>query len=160
MTPYAKIDDRTIFDTLLTAVKQYYDVDLFSCAIFGSYARRVQTPESDLDVLIVADKLPNGRMKRVRQFDEVERALRDSNMGKIDISPIFKSREEAKAGSPLFWDMTEYVIILFDREGFLEALLDKTRDRLECLGAKRVQRGNAWYWILKEDFTPGEVFEL
>jgi hypothetical protein len=38
--------------------------------------------------------------------------------------------------------------------------LEKLRKRLTELGAKRVWRGNAWYWILKPDLRPGEVFEL
>jgi hypothetical protein len=27
-------------------------------------------------------------------------------------------------------------------------------------GARKVQKGDRWYWILKEDFTPGEIFEV
>jgi hypothetical protein len=31
---------------------------------------------------------------------------------------------------------------------------------LEQLGARRIWRGNAWFWDLKPDYRPGEVFEL
>jgi hypothetical protein len=31
---------------------------------------------------------------------------------------------------------------------------------LHELGARRVRLGSAWYWDLKPDFKPGEVFDL
>lgn len=34
------------------------------------------------------------------------------------------------------------------------------KERLKLLGAKRVWSGDTWYWILKEDYKPGEVFEI
>jgi hypothetical protein len=33
-------------------------------------------------------------------------------------------------------------------------------DGLAHLGARRVWLGNAWYWDLKPDYRPGDVFEL
>jgi hypothetical protein len=115
-----------------------------------------------VDILIVALDLPRGRIPRVRDFDAVEEEtlLRLGHPKGLEISPIIKSPEEVKNGSPLFWDMTEEVIILWDRNGFLDSFLDTVSTRLRALGARRVFKGSAWYWILKEEFTPGEVFEL
>ncbi len=56
--------------------------------------------------------------------------------------------------------MTEDARILFDREGFFARKLDRLRERLAQLGAKRIWLGNAWYWDFKPDYRPGEVFEL
>jgi hypothetical protein len=50
--------------------------------------------------------------------------------------------------------------ILYDRDGFFTAVLERLRERLARLGARRVWRGNAWFWDLKHDYTPGEVFEI
>ena len=50
--------------------------------------------------------------------------------------------------------------ILYDEGGFFAAVLDRLRARLRQLGSRRIWRGNAWYWDLKPDFKPGEVFEL
>lgn len=80
-------------------------------------------PDSDIDLLIVARNLPKGRMKRGREFDVVERALeeafRDAGTQGIDtrLSPIFKSPEEAEAGSPLCLDMVEDSHLLCDGDG-------------------------------------------
>jgi hypothetical protein len=56
--------------------------------------------------------------------------------------------------------MVEDARILYDAEGFLAAHLDRFRARLRELGARRVWRGNAWYWDLKPDLRPGKVSTL
>jgi len=38
--------------------------------------------------------------------------------------------------------------------------LERLRARLAVLGARRIRRGNAWYWDLKPDYRPGDVFSL
>ena len=60
---------------LLAAVRAVYGERLVSLAIFGSVARRIPNPESDLDILVLADRLPDGRMARVKEFEPVEQAL-------------------------------------------------------------------------------------
>lgn len=157
---------RELEDLLLSRVRAFYGERLVSFAIFGSVARGSQNFESDLDVLIIADPLPQGRMRRIREFegveDEIEPFLNSLRKDGIHsrISAVIKSPEEARRGSPLFLDMVEDAVILFDREGFFANLLKRMRERLQSLGARRVWNGNAWYWILKPDFRPGEVFEI
>lgn len=50
--------------------------------------------------------------------------------------------------------------ILGDREGFLGAVFVGFWRRLDRLGTKCIWRGSAWYWDLKPDYEPGEVFEI
>jgi hypothetical protein len=78
----------------------------------------------------------------------------------IALSPVFKTPEEIEAGSPLFLDMVEDARILYDPEDFLTKYFDGLRTRLQQLGARRIHRGNAWYWELKPDLKPGEIFTL
>ncbi|HCJ11378.1 MAG TPA: hypothetical protein DHW14_09500 [Clostridiales bacterium] len=85
-------------------------------------ARRTPNPESDIDLLVVAHGLPVGRSRRVEEF------------------------------GPLFLDMTEHVVLLHDRDGFLRRHLDRLRAELEKTGARRVPYKGAWYW----DFGPGK----
>ena len=151
---------------LLSEVRSFYQERLVTLAVFGSVARGSYRFDSDLDILIIADNLPRGRMKRVAQFMKVEEkiepfliSLRKEGINTY-ISPIFKTPQEAKIGSPLFLDMVEDVRILFDRNGCFSKILDRLQQRLKKLGAKRVWQGNAWYWILKPDYKPGDVIEL
>ncbi len=147
-------------------VESYYADRLVSLVFFGSGARGTQNENSDLDFLVVAHDLPSGRLKRVKEFEVVEDRLtpfldKSTSMGfSIQLSPVFKSCDEAESGSPLFLDMVEDAEIVYDRFDFFSTVLDKLRKRLAALGAKRVWRGNAWYWDLKPDFKPGEVIEI
>lgn len=153
-------------DKLLAEVKSFYGDRLISFVVFGSVARETYRFDSDIDLLIIAEDLPKGRMKRVAQFLTVEdrietflESLRKEGMNTY-ISSVFKTPEEAEMGSPLFLDMVEDASILFDRNGFFSKVLERLRNRLKELGAKRVWKGNAWYWVLKPDYKPGEVIEL
>lgn len=151
---------------VLGACRHHYDERLISLLVFGSAGRAVPGPESDLDILLVADPLAPGRLARAREFRPVEEAAEGelANMRAEGIharlSPVFKTPEEAKRGSPLFLDMVEDARLLFDRDGFMEGVLARLRQRLAELGARRVWRGNAWFWDLKPDYRIGEVFEL
>jgi predicted nucleotidyltransferase len=153
-------------DKLLTAIRSFYGKRLISAVIFGSVARETLNFDSDIDILMIVEGLPEGRIKRIREFEAVEKEIEPflKSLQKEGIhtflSVILKSPDEARNGSPLFLDMVEDAKILYDKEGFFSTVLEKLRSRLQTLGAKRVWKGNAWYWVLKPDLKPGEVFEL
>ena len=42
----------------------------------------------------------------------------------------------------------------------MEKVLGEVAERLEELGAKRIRVGRKWYWVLKEDYKPGEEIEI
>ncbi|MCR4438387.1 MAG: nucleotidyltransferase domain-containing protein [bacterium] len=151
---------------LVAACKEVYGERLVSVAVFGSVGRGTARPDSDIDLLIVASPLPDGRLARATEFEGVERLLRAEVAAlheagvTAELSPVFKTPEELAAGSPLLLDMVEDARILYDRGRVLEAALMRLRERLQKLGARRIWRGDAWYWDLKPDYRPGEVFEL
>jgi len=151
---------------LLAEVKDVYRERLLALVVFGSVARRTQRFDSDLDVLLIVDHLPPGRMKRMREFGTVETRLAETLAAlradgiNSEISPLIKSPREIEAGSPLLPDMVEDAVPLYDRNGFFAGVMERLGKRLSALGAKRVWRGSAWYWDLKPDYKPGEVFEI
>jgi len=151
---------------LLGEAKAFYGEKLVSFVVFGSVARKTYRFDSDLDILIIAKELPRGRMKRIGQFADIEQriepfleSLRKEGI-RTYISPIFKTPEEAQRGSPLFLDMVEDALILYDRDHFFSKILERLRNRLKELGAKRIWAGNVWHWVLKPDYRPGDVVEL
>lgn len=153
-------------DRVLSAAQTFYGDRLVSVVLYGSVARGTMRHDSDVDVLIVARNLPRGRLKRVQEFEAVEETLaedlrRAAGQGiHTALSPVLKTPEEASAGSPLFLDMVEDAKVLYDKGDFFVRQLAHLRQRLTELGAKRIWKGNAWYWDLKPDYRYGEVFEL
>ncbi|MCL6610722.1 MAG: nucleotidyltransferase domain-containing protein [Peptococcaceae bacterium] len=151
---------------LLEQTVQWYGERLVTLAVFGSVGRGCQRADSDIDILIIAEKLPDGRLRRMREFERVEEALEPS-LARLNetgistcLSPVIKSPGEVKRGSLLFLDMIEDSLILYDRGGFFRSFLREFKKRLDALGARRVVRGNAWHWVLKDKYCEGEVFDL
>ncbi len=148
------------------ACRSVYGDRLVSLVVFGSVARGTPNADSDIDLLIVAEGLPRGRTRRMQEFRAVKAllapALAHSSAQGVHtrLSPILKTPEEVRAGSALFLDMTEDAKTLVDRDGFMEGYLRDLRGRLAMLGARRVWRGEHWYWDLKPDYKPGDVFEI
>ncbi len=161
---------KEIFDELVTkvvgAAQVVYGEQLVSIVLYGSGARGTMRYDSDLDLLIVVRDLPRGRLKRVEEFEAIEETVAEdfrhaASPGiNTTLSPVFKTPEEVLAGSPLFFDMVEDARVLYDGNGFFAKKLARLRNRFAELGAKRIWKGNAWYWDLKPDYKPGEVFEL
>jgi len=157
---------RELSSLLLKEIKALYGERLVSVALFGSAGRETQRFDSDVDVLLIAKDLPVGRMKRVREFENVEKSLEAQLMELkkkgIDtrISAVIKTPEETTAGSPLFLDMVDDAKVLYDRGGFFANRLEELRRKLDALGARRVWKGSAWYWDLKPDYKKGDVIEL
>jgi predicted nucleotidyltransferase len=155
-----------LLERLLAEVRAAYGPRLVACAVFGSVGRGTPRDDSDIDLLLVVRGLPQGRMRRVEEFLPIEARLaphleaNGPGYSPIALSPVFRSPEEVDAGSPLFLDMVEDARILHDPEGFLGGYLDRLRARLRQLGARRIRRGNGWYWVLKPDLKPGEVFTV
>ena len=159
----------SVFERLLARLREVcvrqYGSRLVSLAVFGSVGRGTARPNSDIDVLIVAEGLPDGRIARMQDFTGVERMiaadLADARARGVEteLSPVFRTPAELAAGSPLLLDMTQDARILVDR-GLLADTLEQLRRRLEALGARRIVRGNAWFWDLKPDYRPGDVFRL
>jgi predicted nucleotidyltransferase len=158
--------DHPFLDAVVKALRAAYGEQLRSVAVFGSVARGTARPDSDLDLFIVVDSLPNGRRARLATFDAVENALAgeiDALAGRgvrVELAPVLRTPEDLAVASPLLLDLTEDAVILQDLGGVLGAALEALRRRLRRLGAKRVWTGSTWYWDLKPDYRRGEIIRL
>ncbi len=154
-----------LLEHLLDALRAQYGARLVSVAVFGSVGRGTPREGSDVDVLIVVRGLAPGCFGRIDEFLPIERrlapALREVQAGgqiPVSLSPVLKTPAEVEQGSPLFLDLVEDARILHGPDGFLARYLDGLRARLQALGSRRIWRGETWYWDLKPDLEPGEVF--
>jgi hypothetical protein len=146
----------------------YFGDRLVSICFFGSVARGDATPESDVDVLVVAENLPRDIGFRARQTQFIRDKIRGSEAHRklrlegrnAFISEILLSPEEVKTHPPILLDITDDGLIMYDRNSFLESVLADIRLRLKDLGGRKVKARRGHYWILKPDADPNEVVEL
>ncbi len=129
--------------------------DVVSVAVFGSVARGDFTCTSDVDVLIVMRSVPRSRFRRYELVSRAVDAVEDlrcelARRGMYTgISPVVLSVEEAKYFRPLYLDLVEDAVILYDRDDFLRRILERVRYYIELFGGKRVWLGRRWYWIFE-----------
>ena len=135
---------------------------LLSLVLFGSVARGRPRESSDVDLLVVAEGFPTSLRERRRPLlEEWSRVRAERGLPAVEWNLVTKTPGEARFHSPLYLDIVEDGILLLDREGFFQSVLDAMRARMRELGSRRVfLEDGSWYWDLKPDFRFGEVVEL
>jgi predicted nucleotidyltransferase len=162
---YLKEPYNEILSALVNELLNYFGDRFISLVVFGSVARGEARKNSDIDVLLIIKDLPRSKFKRQELFMKIEEKIEGvldkfyENNYLIDFSPILKTPEEAEKITPLYLDMVEDAIIIFDRDFFVK-VLTRLRKKLDELGSQRVRLGKKWYWILKKDYKFGEVISI
>jgi len=150
-------------------MKQHFGDTLYSICLFGSVARGGASAESDIDVLVVAEGLPDDVGMRLKETNYIHeklkgtdqyRSLRACGKGSL-ISDLLFTPDEIKRHPPILLDIVEDGILLYDKDDYLRNVLLSIRDTLTKLGSRRVvtKRGS-YYWVLKPDIKPGEIVRI
>lgn len=141
---------------------------LTSLIIIGSVARGKARPESDIDVLLVAEGLPKRyaeRMKMVRRALDGVEDVRLKMWERSGIYPLVDvialDPEEALTNHPFYLDMVSEAVVVFDKGGFMKSRLGVLERKLCEIGARKVTLPDGrWFWDLKSEVRKGEVIEL
>ena len=156
-----------IIDELQKEVIFHYQTNLVSIALFGSVARDLHRPDSDIDFLIIAENLPRGRMKRILDFSSTIEKKLDPLLDTFVyngttpcLSPLIKTKEEVKLGGYIYLDMVEDAKILYDNENFFYNYLINFKQKMNQWGSKKIPHKNSYYWIVKPDLKEGEIINF
>jgi len=134
---------------------------LVSVAVFGSLGRKEWDATSDVDLLVVADDLPDRyseRLELVRRVAEAcvpIRALQWTRSGRefhlLDLVMLRRDELEGSSNQVFLLDLTRDSILLYDKQGFLSKKLTQLARELEAAGAMRVSTPTGRsYWDLRE----------
>lgn len=142
----------------------HYDTSLVGVAIFGSYARGENRLNSDLDILIILEEAPS-LSRRLKEFvEEVEmkhealaQELYEEEEILCELSPYILTRKEALKLQPIYYDLVNHHLIIYDPEGLIARIIDATRRLLESSQATRTNCGNNWEWSLEKLGFPGGI---
>lgn len=158
---FAEVTDATV-----GACREVYGNRLRGVVIFGSVARQRMRPDSDLDVLVVAEPLPRGRLARMDEFDHVETrigpALVTARQQGVQtrVAAIVRTLAELDQGGFLIFDIACDGRVCFDTDGAVTDYLAGVRQRLERRGARRLTASGDRYWVLDPNVRPGDVVVL
>lgn len=155
-----------LLSALVDACRHTYGDRLEGLVAFGSVARGVATPESDIDVLLIAEPLPRGRFARMDEFRAVEQTLepdlaRAARRGvHTRLSPLLVTPSELRQLGFLLFDIACDGVVLYDRSGRVAAALAQVRRELEERGVERRSLHGSPYWVLPPPPSPGAPVEL
>lgn len=146
----------------IKALKDLYGEELISVVFFGSFGTERFKSSSDIDVFIVLGKGLRTHPMRIKEFTQFFENVTDKELKKfVDrVNPVIKLKDSFKNFQSLLLDMTVKAEIVYDRDNFFKKELLKLKRKLHKLGAKKVTIGRKWYWDLKPDLKPEEIFEI
>lgn len=163
-------DWKAAFDAIVSALpdaaRAVYGERLKALVLFGSVARGTQRPDSDIDLLLIAEPLPASRMARSLEFEGVEAILAPQRQEAthrgvyVEFSPLIRTPAEMEMGSFVFLDIPAEGQFLYDPHGIARDYFDRLAARLAAQGAERREIDGSPYWVLKPSAKPGEPIPI
>jgi uncharacterized protein len=114
---------------------------LIGLVLYGSRARGTARPDSDVDLMLIAQGLPGDPFQRARDLPPPSLPLSDPPISLRALTPAEYERDIA----PIDLDIAVDGKILHDRDGYMTSRLALIRLRIEEAGLVR-DAGLAWRW--------------
>lgn len=125
--------------------------NLVALAFFGSWARGEEKEWSDIDVLLIAQELPEDPFERRWLVQEPILGLSER-----PISVLARTVEEfSEDVSPLHLDLGLDAIVFYDPHGFLTRRLKRVQELIKEAGLMREEMASGLAWRWKDSPSPG-----
>lgn len=148
-------DPRTHLQPVITALQEALGEDLIALVLFGSRARGDARPDSDWDLLLIAENLPDSPWRRRQQLLAL---LPQEWRYRANILAHTPAEWFARV-TPLALDIALDGILLYDNaQNLLPARLSALREQLSHLGLERHAIENEWVWLWRDE--PQRHWEL
>jgi HEPN domain-containing protein len=114
--------------------------EILGAVTFGSRVKGKATIHSDIDLLIVADRINPKRHRRGEEILLIKKILPPFPLDILLVTPS-ETISNFENHNPLFLDIAEDGIILLDKNNFLSSLIEKTRKYIHFKGIRRLKDG-------------------
>lgn len=136
---------------VVTMCQQALGDDLIAVVLFGSRARGEGRKDSDWDVFVLAETLPDDHFDRQLFFRDL---MFDHRI--FGFSIMAKTREEFEESLvSIYLDIAADAVILFDRDRYTAGKLEEVRRIAREAGLRRVKKRGTWFWVWEEQPEPG-----
>jgi len=156
---------RACVGRVLDRIRTFYGSRLAALVVYGSYAQGRPRLNSDLDLFIVLDRGTRYRLSlRNEEFvRNVEQACEEELQAlyrqgiSMELSPLILHSDEARNFLPVYLDMVSHRVVIEDRDGFFERILDRVKGQMSRWGSRRVEMGGHWVWEIRPNMKWNEV---
>lgn len=132
-------------------------MEIISSAIYGSWAKGLQTKDSDLDILIIANNINPKRHRRGKEIAQIKQYLSINIPMDILLLTPQECISNFKNHNPLFLDIAVEGIILIDRDNFLSGLINETKDYILMKGLEKLDDGWVFPVLYRQPTTLSKV---
>jgi uncharacterized protein len=146
--------NQNLLDQALPALRVALGANLIAVVLYGSRAKGEAHDQSDWDLLIIADNLPE---KSLARHFFLKRALPANCRGAVSLLGKTPAEIEARV-SPLYLDIALDGLILYDPNGYGASKLAKLKNLIDKSGLYRLRcpEGDVW----KFTKTPSQSWYL
>ena len=128
-----------VLEDVLNRARQLLGDTLASVVLFGSRARGSSHPDSDLDLLIVAQSLPDEEGRDELALDIAEIGFDYGLSLQIILATLEETMLSAKTGAPLMFEIYDAHRIIYDKDGFFSQVIEKFAEQLHRWKARKIK---------------------
>ena len=81
----------------------------------------------------------------MKHDDLAQQLFREQGLS-CDLSPYIVTRDEALMMQPIYYDLVDHHVVVWDPEGIIGRIISSASPLLKEVGAYRVRQNNTWEW--------------